>query len=748
MDFTGFEKIARHLARPLVLVGFVMTLLFGLHKLIVQSGLLSQVSASESSTIIKLILQYGFWLGLAVMVLGFGLAFFNSWTEKKTLIEAEKPIPIRIVQDEAAVSSPPPSSLPPQEFFFGRTKELASIAEAISPEARTWGALIDGPGGIGKTALAIKAGHDAPAAHFERKIFLSAKVRELTPAGEQPLDDFTSRDYQTLLADLARELDADNAAQAAPEERVKAVHHALTGQRILLVIDNVETFPETERVRLYQFLSRLPEGCKAIVTSRRRTDIDARVIRLDRLERQDAFALLDELAKDNPHLSKATAQERGDLYEITGGNPLLLRWTAGQLGRTGSRCRTVAEACAFLEAAPKGNDPLEYIFGDLVDTFTESETAVLAALALFSQPVPVEQIAAVAGIAAQAARTALDDLNSRALLVADEEGEKFLLPKLAATFIRRKRPEHVAASGERLTDRAYALILENGYQKHERFSVLEAEWPLLAAALFLFVQGENERLQRVCDALDTFFSFSGRWDDWLSLCQQGEEKALAAGDSNKASWQTYRSGFIYYWRGESAKVLESAARCAKYWEKAGAMERAFSIRLRGLGHTLEKNYPAAIAAYQESLALLKAIAPESQNVAIALNDLAAMEQLQGDFPAAERDYKEALQIAKKINDPEGVATYTGNLAELALAQEDWPQAEKLARQALALAEKIGRQELIGGFCHIIAQALAKQGKAAEGLNYARRAVDIFSYLRQQDDLEKAQAALRECGGGM
>uniref|UniRef100_UPI004055CFBD phosphorylase family protein n=1 Tax=Candidatus Electronema sp. TaxID=2698783 RepID=UPI004055CFBD len=337
--------------------------------------------------------------------------------EKNVRVEVRE-----IVREVPAPSAPLLSNLPHQPFFFGRTKELASIAEAISPEARTWGALIDGPGGIGKTALAIKAGHDAPAAHFERKIFLSAKVRELTPTGEQSLDDFISRDYQTLLADLARELDADNAAQAAPEERVKAVHHALTGKRILLVIDNVETFPETERVRLYQFLSRLPEGCKAIVTSRRRTDIDARVIRLDRLERQDAFALLDELAKDNPHLSKATAQERGDLYEITGGNPLIIRWTVGQLGRTGSRCRTVAEACAFLEAAPKGNDPLEYIFGDLVDTFTESETAVLAALALFSHPAPVEQIAAVAGIAAQSARTALEDLNSRALLVADEEG--------------------------------------------------------------------------------------------------------------------------------------------------------------------------------------------------------------------------------------------------------------------------------------------------------------------------------------
>jgi hypothetical protein len=66
------------------------------------------------------------------------------------------------------------SSLPVQPFFFGREKELASVAEAIHPDSRTWGALIDGPGGIGKTALAVRAGHLAPIADFPRKVFLSA----------------------------------------------------------------------------------------------------------------------------------------------------------------------------------------------------------------------------------------------------------------------------------------------------------------------------------------------------------------------------------------------------------------------------------------------------------------------------------------------------------------------------------------------------------------------------------------------
>jgi hypothetical protein len=408
----------------------------------------------------------------------------------------------------AAANNRAASTLPLQPFFFGREKELATIAEAIAPEARTWGALIDGPGGIGKTALAIRSGHLAPAADFDRKIFLSAKVRELTPTGEQPLEDFMLPNYMALLAELARELGDDRLALLPPDERPNAVRRALNGVRALIVIDNLETFTGPEGDRLYQFLSRLPSGCKAIVTSRRRRDIDARIVRLDRLAQEEALALMDELAKNNFRLRRTPAAEREELYAITHGNPLLIRWLAGQLGRPGSQCRTVADACAFLENAPPDNDPLEYIFGDLLDTIKPAEAAVLTALVHFNQPAPVKWIAAVADLAEPAAHTALEDLTDRALLVGDEALESFLLPPLAATFLRRKRPEAVGQTGGRLTDSAYALALENGYQKYDRFPALEAAWPALAGALPLLAQGadarDNERLQTVCDCPQNF----------------------------------------------------------------------------------------------------------------------------------------------------------------------------------------------------------------------------------------------------
>ncbi|HYO91041.1 MAG TPA: hypothetical protein VEQ40_05365, partial [Pyrinomonadaceae bacterium] len=48
-----------------------------------------------------------------------------------------------------------PDNLPRPSSFFGRDKDMETVMRALSPEDRTWGVLVDGIGGIGKTALAI-----------------------------------------------------------------------------------------------------------------------------------------------------------------------------------------------------------------------------------------------------------------------------------------------------------------------------------------------------------------------------------------------------------------------------------------------------------------------------------------------------------------------------------------------------------------------------------------------------------------
>jgi tetratricopeptide (TPR) repeat protein len=604
--------------------------------------------------------------------------------------------------------------------------------------------LFDGAGGIGKTWLAMRAGHLAT--HFQRKIFLSAKVRHLTTQGEEKLEDFMLPNFVALITELARELDEAGIARLPENDRVGEVKRALNGQATLIIVDNLETFEKIEQNRLYQFLNRLPENCKAIVTSRRRTDIDTRIIRLDRLDADSALKLLEIIAQNNKALARTTTVERQTLYEITQGNPLLLRWTAGQIGR--GHCRSVEKACEFLKNAPKENDPLEYIFGDLLDTFTESEKAVLAALSLFTQPAEIKWISDISGLAEMQANTALDDLSDRSLLISDETQEKFILPRLAAIFLKRKCPEIVAQAEARLTDKVYALVLENGgYDNYEKFPILETEWSNISAALPLFLAGDNKLLQSLCTALYQFLDFSGRWDEWLELSQRAESKAEVVEDFYNAGVRAFQTGWLHHLRGQANKVLECADRAEHHWKQsnAGARERAFAIRLRGIGYTLQKDWQAAINTLEETLKIFRTLSSESEDVAITLNSLSSAQKESGDYISAERNCREALQIANKINDIEGIAVCTANLAELMLIQKKWLEVEQLAKEALDLSEKIGRQELIGRDCWVLAHSLAKQNRAKEGLPYAQRAVEIFTRLRiNPETLKEAQETLTLC----
>src|SRR5207248_1979963 len=98
------------------------------------------------------------------------------------------------------------------------------------------------------------------------------------------------------------------------------------------------------------------------------------------LDETTALAMLDDLALHNPALARETRNKRLKLYHATGGNALLLRWTAGQIGNPHSHCTTIEDALAHLGSCPEGNDPLEFIFGDLLARFTDDELRIVAAL--------------------------------------------------------------------------------------------------------------------------------------------------------------------------------------------------------------------------------------------------------------------------------------------------------------------------------------------------------------------------------
>ncbi len=636
-----------------------------------------------------------------------------------------------------------PHNLPSLQPFFGREDELRKIAEALDPESRTWGVLIDGPGGMGKTSLAVHAAYDAPPNVFDKIVFVSLQSRELDDDGVRDLSGFLISGLAELLNELARELGHTDLAKAPEEQRPRTALDALRGTRTLLVLDNLESLLKPERDIIFNFVKRLPPGCKAILTSRERIGTAVDELILGKLSETAALATLAKLAESNPALANTDYQQRMDLYRETSGNPLLLRWTAGQIGR--GSCLTSHDAIEQLRSCSEGNDPLEFILGELVEHSRETEMRVVCVLTYFTLPAKVQHIAEIAERSEADTNVALGSLINRSLVLPSEEPKTFTVVPLVADFLRKKKKEVMEETGDRIERNVYALVTETGHLKSDHFSLLDAAWPKIAAALPRFVAGPNDRLQKINDALSEFLNFTGRWDEWLALSRDAESCAIVAKDFLNAGWRAVHVGWVYHLLGQSTEVLAAADRADAHWQKAqvGVRERAIAIRLRGIGYKLNKDYKAAIAAHQDAVKLWSTLSQESDDVAIGLNALAGAEHCAGYLNAAERDYREALRIARVIDDREGLAIYTGNLAELELDRGNWVQAEVLAREALRLSEQLGRLELIGLDTMHLAMALVRHGKKFEALPHAERSVKILTQLNLADRA-KAIKILNEC----
>jgi class 3 adenylate cyclase/tetratricopeptide (TPR) repeat protein len=654
------------------------------------------------------------------------------------------PVPAPPLSQPVASTSIP-NNLPSLQPFFGREKELAGIANVLDPKSRGWGTLIDGDGGMGKTSLAVRAAYDASPHDFKKIVFISLKTRELDDDGVHDLSGFILSGLIELFNELARELGHADIAKATEGQRPRLLLDALRNTQTLLVLDNLESLTKAERGQLIAFVKRLPQGCKAILTARGRIGPAADELILERLSQDAALATLADMATHNPHLVRTSEAERITLYAQTVGNALLLRWTAGQLGR--GHCRTFTDALAFLRTCPPGNDPLEFIFGDIVTELPVNETHALVALIYFTLPATVNHIVALTGLNEELTEIAMRSLSNLSLITPDQEEKAFGIVPMVHAFLHRKRPEIVAKTGRQLISTALRLIRDNAYDQVERFAELESAWPIVAAALPLLIKTNTGEFQMACDALQTFLEFSGRWDECLALCIESEKRAVAARQYQRANRRAMDIGGIFHLRRQSDQVFACADRAAFYCREGALsdIERASAVSLLALAHEAGEDYNAAIAAHREALDLFRVDPDCCHAVVHRLISIASCQYRSRDWEDAEQGYRDALSAARSIEYENGIGGATGLLAELALRRQEWSTAESLAREALLMGEKIGRQEMIGRNCHRLAQALARQDRKPEATPHARRAVEIFTVLRLPD-LEQTRRVLAECEG--
>ncbi|MFF4262413.1 BTAD domain-containing putative transcriptional regulator [Streptomyces virginiae] len=220
--------------------------------------------------------------------------------------------------DGAAPHMPRPAQLPPlARGFVGRAAELDELERLLAEDevrsgAGTAVAVVDGPAGMGKTAVALRLAHRLADRFPDGQLFVDLGG---TGAQGEPL---TASD---ALAQLLRSLGVDDARIPADlAGRVSLYRSMLHGQRMLVVLDDALG---TDQVRPL-----IPRGASSvIVTSRQRlTGLairdGAHQVRVGPLSQSDSAELLTYLGGNRLRVERTVITR---LARVCGGLPLALR---------------------------------------------------------------------------------------------------------------------------------------------------------------------------------------------------------------------------------------------------------------------------------------------------------------------------------------------------------------------------------------------------------------------------------------
>jgi hypothetical protein len=84
-DIAQFSRIVPYLGNPFVLVGFCLLLFFGVHRALLKAGVLVPLSQSQSSAIVRQILNHGFSVAILVIVFGFAFGVYRAYRHSNQL---------------------------------------------------------------------------------------------------------------------------------------------------------------------------------------------------------------------------------------------------------------------------------------------------------------------------------------------------------------------------------------------------------------------------------------------------------------------------------------------------------------------------------------------------------------------------------------------------------------------------------------------------------------------------------------
>jgi tetratricopeptide (TPR) repeat protein len=676
-----------------------------------------------------------------------------------------------------------PNMLPRAEPFYGRETELQRGLQALAPETRGWGLIVDGIGGIGKTALAVRLAYLCREQNlFEVFLFVTAKQTYLLPDGERNVAG-THRDLDGMLGDLARAIGATGVAQASGDALSRELLAALKRyngprRRVLLILDNLETLNPAEQERAVVFLSGLPPYCKGITTSRRQVVDNAAHLRLEQLDWEATRQIIvGEMGRNDwldKELNRVGAARWPELHDAAGGSPLALHWLLGLMGQ---KRLSLDGIVRLMREKHSDNSPLHhFIYREARQSMTGNDWLVLSSLALFAAPADFTVLLALTELSRMAQETALERLLALSLVnAATGDGPYSLHPltrRLAADELARDPAQ--AAERQLRFGRYWTAYAEryggSGKEAYKTFDRLAVAWPNLEAAARLLydltglpetitptaavpdtppddltsdaAQEAARRLIALERALSQFLHFHGYWAEGLQLAGWCYAAARARGEWQNAGGGAYNAAWIHCLRRETATAQGWAAAMNALLARGGGKEnQALAIRLQGLLAEQAEEWTTAEQHFQTALTACRELNDKNSEASV-LNDLGNLAYQRQNYPEAAAYYRQGLTLAETLGNKEVQANYLGNLGELMLAWERPEDARLFVEQALVLAQEVGRQEVIGGEYWHLARLCNYDGALAEALALAEKGLAIYERL-QCEGLPELQAFTAE-----
>ncbi|MBG6137714.1 AfsR/SARP family transcriptional regulator [Longispora fulva] len=613
----------------------------------------------------------------------------------------------------AVVALPGPSAAPRQlpsdiADFLGRSRSIGLAADVLSGAGAPAVPVlaITGPGGVGKSALAVHLAHRAQADFPDGQLY--ADLRGVcAPVG--PAE---------ILARFLRALGVPG--PAVPDglaERAELYRTKVAGRRILIVLDDAASEE--------QVMPLLPGSASAavLVTARGRLAglPGARHLALGVLDRDTALGMLARIVG----VERVAAEPRAAaaLVELCGGLPLALRIAGARLAsrphwRIGRLLDRLRDETRRLDELEHGSLGIRASISLSYEGLTPPAQRLLRRLALLDAPDVAGWVgAALLDIGVEEAEDLLELLVDAQLLEV-VGGARYRFHDLIRVFARERALAEEPV--DEVLGRAFGAWLGLAESAHRReyggdYTVLHGpapRWSLPAATADDLLADpvawfDAERAGLVCAVRQscahgwadlawdlamtsvTLFEAKSYFDDWRECAEGALAACRAVGERRGAAAMLHTLGALHVFQRDFADADTLIGGALRTFEECGDTHgRALVLRNLAYLDRMRSQPEAAGARYADALAGLRA-AGDLIGQAHVLSNMAGM-RLDAGEPEAARDLlEESLAICRDVGSRRVEAQVRHRLGEVALFLGDLDRAAQDFHWVLRIVRHAG-----------------------------------------------------------